>query len=186
MENEERNSFTGLSMTKHDDSQERNLLTGTNQPVKNDATIFKSDSLILWPSISKRDVSESDDEETSEFRKHVPIFVEKADEHIVCGVVYEPDTLDAQGDRASADEIRKAAFDFMENARTFKVNHKGKKADVVILESYVAPDDFSIGKREIKKGSWLITARVNDSEVWKAIKSGELTGFSMAGYVRVD
>jgi len=112
--------------------------------------------------------------------------IEKGDEQIVYGIVYEPDTVDAQGDQANADEIKKAAYRFMENVQTFKVMHKGKKVKVKILENYIAPVDFTINKREVKKGSWVLVTRILDKKLWKAIKAGNLTGYSMAGYAKVD
>lgn len=112
--------------------------------------------------------------------------VKKGDEHIVYGIVYEPDTVDAQGDKANAEEIKKAAYDFMEHVQTFKVMHKGNKVKVKILENYIAPVDFTIEKRDIKKGSWVLVTRILDKKLWKDIKSGKLTGYSMAGYAKVD
>jgi len=122
-----------------------------------------------------------------EIEKNIVILpIEKGDEHIVYGIVYEPDTKDAQGDQASADEIQKAAYDFMENVQTFKVMHKGKKVKVKILENYIAPVDFTIAKKQVKKGSWVLVTRILDSKLWKDIKAGKLTGYSMAGYAKID
>jgi hypothetical protein len=128
----------------------------------------------MWPSISERG------EERETFEKFVPIFKSK-DERIVCGIVYEPDTEDAQGDSASAEEIEKAANEFMENIQKFKVNHKGKSAKIKVLQSYIAPQDLEIGGQSIKKGSWVLSVRILDDDIWEEVKSGELTGFSMAG-----
>jgi len=113
-----------------------------------------------------------------------PIDKADKDEHIICGVVYEPDVEDTQGDKANELEIRKAAYQFMEQVQTFKVMHKGKKVKVKVLESYVAPTDFTVASQPIKKGSWVLTVRVLDKKIWKAVKDGELTGFSMAGYAK--
>lgn len=112
--------------------------------------------------------------------------IKKGDEQIVAGIVYEPDTEDAQGDQANAEEIKKAAYDFMEHVQTFKVMHKGSKVKVKILENYIAPVDFTIEDRDVKKGSWLLVSRILDKKLWKSIKAGKLTGYSMAGYARVD
>lgn len=130
-----------------------------------------------------------DVKEGKRFEKLVSVYpIDKADkeEHIVCGVVYEPDVVDAQGDKANEVEIRKAAYQFMEEVQTFKVNHEGKKVKVKVLESYVAPVDFTVAKKPIKKGSWVLTVRVLDKKIWDAVKSGELTGFSMAGYAKAS
>jgi len=126
-------------------------------------------------------------EEDKKFDRFVSVYpLDKAEkeEHIVCGVVYEPDVEDAQGDKANEVEICKAAYQFMEEVQAFRVMHKGKKVKVKVLESYIAPVDFTVAKQSIKKGSWILTVRVLDKKIWKAVKDGELTGFSMAGYAK--
>jgi len=134
--------------------------------------------------VEKVEIKVVNDDQIEKAIEIVPVV--KGDEHIVYGIVYEPDEVDAQGDQASADEIKKAAYNFMENVQTFKVMHKGKRVKVKILENYIAPVDFTINKREVKKGSWVLVTRILDKKVWKAIKAGKLTGYSMAGYARVD
>jgi len=213
---DKRNSITGMPTKKADERTELNILTGVSQDVKEDDDIAKGDGKIWpsisdidkrdeagdseseqgqvskstdeqpWPSLLSHLIDSESEQVEKSISKDVPIFVSKADQQIICGVIYEPDTVDAQGDQANADEIKKAAFDFMESVRTFKVMHKGKKTDITILESYIAPADFSVGKKKVKKGSWVITAKVNDKKVWKSIKDGKLTGFSMAGRAIVD
>lgn len=130
-----------------------------------------------------------DIEQEKVFEKYVSVYaLNKADkdEQIVMGVVYEPDETDSQGDTANEKEIRKAAYQFMEEVQKFKVMHKGNKVKVKVLESYVSPADFTIEEQSIKKGSWLLTVRVLDKKIWKAIKDGKLTGFSMAGYAKTN
>lgn len=129
----------------------------------------------------------SDTKEGKTFEKFISVYpIDKADsdEQVVCGIVYEPDEVDAQGDKANEIEIRKAAYQFMEQVQVFKIMHKGKKAKVKVLESYIAPVDFTMANQFIKKGSWVITVRILDKKIWKAVKDGKLTGFSMAGYAK--
>jgi len=123
------------------------------------------------------------------FERDVSVYLfDKADkdEQVVYGVVYEPDEEDAQGDIANEVEIRKAAYGFMEKVQSFKVMHKGKKVKVKVLESYIAPTEFEMASQTIKKGSWVMAVRVLDKKIWKAIKDGDLTGFSMAGYAKTS
>jgi hypothetical protein len=119
-------------------------------------------------------------------RSMTVIPVEKDDEHIVYGIVYEPDTEDSQGDMADADEIKRACYYFMEHSQLFKVNHHGSRVNVVILENYIAPEAFEIDGKSISKGAWVMVVRVMDEDVWGKVKSGELTGFSMAGYAQAE
>jgi len=50
-----------------------------------------------------------------------------------------------------------------------------------ILESYLAPAEFEVDGTRIKRGTWLLAVRVTDDDLWRQIKSGELTGFSIGG-----
>jgi len=50
---------------------------------------------------------------------------------------------------------------------------------VKILESYLAPADFEVDGTRIKKGTWLLAVRIVDDELWRQIKAGDLTGFSI-------
>lgn len=103
------------------------------------------------------------------------------DERIVVGVVYEPDEEDTQGDYATAEEIRTAAYSFMENGQTYHVMHKGVAVNIGVLESYLAPVEFAVGEEIVKKGTWMLTSRIIDADMWADIKSGKLAGYSMGG-----
>ena len=116
------------------------------------------------------------------FEKYIPIIKSETEERIVSGIVYEPGELDTDGDFSNEEEIRKAAYDFMERVQTFKVNHQGEEVQVAILENYIAPQDLTISGQPVKKGTWLMTTRVLEDKIWDKIKKGEITGYSMAGY----
>lgn len=126
--------------------------------------------------------------------REVPIYLTKQadgaerEEMFVYGIVLEPDTVDAQNDTYSADEIRKAAHGYMEFHRNRGDQHKTLVNDkVVILESHVerAPDftmvDSHGNERVVKQGSWLLGYGIRDTELWGMIKRGERTGFSIGG-----
>ncbi len=106
----------------------------------------------------------------------------EGDEHYVLGIVLAPDEMDAQNDVYSADEVRKASERFMEHHRNMGLMHKGHVNDKVqIVENYLAPADFNLGDTLVKKGTWMMACRINDPDLWAAVKSGELTGFSIGG-----
>jgi hypothetical protein len=50
-----------------------------------------------------------------------------------------------------------------------------------LLESYIAPVNFILGKKKVKKGSWIMKVRIDDEQVWMAVKNQTLTGFSIHG-----
>lgn len=104
------------------------------------------------------------------------------DERYILGVVLEPDEVDSQGDMISAEEIRNAAHLYMQEHGNVGLQHQTFVNDKIkILESYIAPADFEIGGQKVKQGTWLMAFRVLDDSIWKAIKSGLLTGLSIGG-----
>jgi hypothetical protein len=109
--------------------------------------------------------------------------IKTAEEHYVLGIVLEPEVVDAQKDIYSPEEVRQAAFRFMEQYRQMGLMHRAKVPDdrIAILESYISPTDFEMNGVHVKKGTWLLGIRVKDPELWAAIKSGDLTGYSIGG-----
>jgi len=104
------------------------------------------------------------------------------DQRYVLGVVLEPDVVDAQQDTYSADDVRKAAFSYMEDHQNVGLMHKTLvNGKAKIVESYLAPVDFALGTEKVKKGTWLMGVRVQDDALWEAVKKGTLGGFSIGG-----
>jgi len=119
---------------------------------------------------------------------YVPLLpVDKADEErrIVFGVVLEPDSVDAQGDTISAEEIERAAHIWLAKYQERGLMHRKLVNDEVeIYESYLAPQDMSVAGRSVKKGTWLLMYHILSDKMWEDVKTGKLTGFSMGGYAR--
>ncbi|MGG3801784.1 XkdF-like putative serine protease domain-containing protein [Metabacillus fastidiosus] len=115
------------------------------------------------------------------FEKEVKI-ITKADDtqQLVYGIVYEPDTIDAHEDFMTAEEIEKAAHQFLKDARNMDTQHDFVAGAGEVVESYVAPADFEIDGETILKGSWVLVTKATE-EVWEQIQKGEITGYSMAG-----
>lgn len=108
----------------------------------------------------------------------------KADEenHYLTGIVYEPLVEDAHGNFMTEAEITKAAYYFTKNGNSIDIQHSFEPLEkATVVENWVAKADFKIDDTEIKKGTWLMTVEVSDSEVWEAVQKGEITGFSMGG-----
>lgn len=105
-----------------------------------------------------------------------------AESHYVTGIVYEPMTEDAHGNYMTEEEITKAAYWFAKNGDQVDLQHSFEPLDeAVVVESYVAPCDMTIGGEAIQKGTWIMTVEVNDTAIFEAIQKGEITGFSMGG-----
>jgi len=66
-------------------------------------------------------------------------------------------------------------------------NHDGDVLpDVFVFESWIKESQFdkstNYGYKDVPVGSWFVSMKVNNPEVWKKVKSGELKGFSVSGF----
>lgn len=84
-------------------------------------------------------------------------------------------------DVISMDELRKAAHDYIVNARVGKAMHKGEQIAEVV-ESVIVDDEFAktFGITDTRRG-WWIGMRVNSEEIKKRVVAGELRMFSIGG-----
>lgn len=101
-------------------------------------------------------------------------------------IVMVPDEVDLHGDITSEDEVRKACFNFNSFCRQPNLFHLTKTKSFEFAESYVAPVDFKLGDKEVKKGTWLATIQVHDDTLWELIKSGEVNGLSIGALASVE
>lgn len=106
----------------------------------------------------------------------------KADteKRLVYGIVLEPNSVDLQGDTIKAETIEAAAHQYLVKSRVIGAGHAGK-ADASISESWIAPEDFTYEGQDIKKGTWLMTVKINNDILWDKVKNGTYQGFSIGG-----
>lgn len=102
--------------------------------------------------------------------------------HYITGVVYEPLVKDSHDNFMTEDEIIKTAYWFAKNGDKVDLQHSFEELDeAVVVESWVTKSDETIEGEEIKKGTWLMTVEISDSDIWDKIQKKEITGFSMGG-----
>ncbi|MDR1008022.1 MAG: XkdF-like putative serine protease domain-containing protein [Campylobacteraceae bacterium] len=112
----------------------------------------------------------------------VQIAKQDVEKGIVYGIVYEPDTVDAQGDFATAEEIQKAAYGFMKalNNRNVDKNHAFKGVDAYVAESWIVRKGDTLFP-DAKEGTWAVAIQLESDAIKKSVKNGEFEGLSMAG-----
>lgn len=143
---------------------------------------FEDESIIApWDVEKQTKVINKTKEMIIEKEYKADFILKEEEKQLIYGIVLEPGTTDSQGDVISTKEIEKAAHYFMEKSRTIGEKHI-KAAEAKVVESYVAPDNFTLGGQEVLKGSWVMTIKVLDSSLWKDIKEGKFTGLSVGGY----
>ncbi len=116
---------------------------------------------------------------------NIPIAKVDQAKRLVTGIVLEPDSIDSQNDTVSADVIEVSAHDFL--AKYNKMTQMGLmhtifgQIGVSLVESYVAPVDFELNGKPVKKGSWIMTTKIHDDQLWNKVQNGEITGYSIGG-----
>ncbi len=119
-----------------------------------------------------------------EWDRDIQVIKLEHEQQVVRGVVLEPDVVDSQDDIMNSTEIEKAAHSFMVEVQrgvgSIGVDHE-EPADAVVVESFLAPIEFSEGDQTIRKGSWVLAVKVFDPELWESVKSGDRTAFSIHG-----
>mgnify|MGYP001336801208 CR=1 FL=1 len=101
---------------------------------------------------------------------------------VAYGIVYAPNQVDSHGDEASEVAIRRAAYEFMREARlkNIDVEHNFKNEMAFVAESWLVRKGDALFPDE-PEGAWAVGIQVGDPDLWEKLKSGELTGLSLAG-----
>lgn len=97
-----------------------------------------------------------------------------------------PNSVDLQGDYTSESEVRKAMESFNKSQQRANLFHYVMTDTFHVVESYLAPVDFTLGEHEVKKGTWLMTLQIKNDELWELIKSGEVNGISIGAKAQIE
>ncbi|PLY06778.1 MAG: hypothetical protein C0625_08010 [Arcobacter sp.] len=114
----------------------------------------------------------------------VTIDIKKSDEEkgIIYGIVYAPNSVDTDDEYTTADEIVKAAYGFMKSKNTANVDkdHSFENEKAFVAESWIIKENDAVFPDE-PIGSWAVAIKLEDEELKKGVKDGDIAGISMAG-----
>lgn len=88
----------------------------------------------------------------------------------------------------SADTIRKASQVFLKrsNQNNATIEHAKTIDGMSVVESWIVEnskiDKSALYDFDMPEGTWMISMKVDNDEVWSKVKSGEIKGFSIEGY----
>jgi hypothetical protein len=89
----------------------------------------------------------------------------------------------------SEDTVRKASELFLmrANQNNATLEHEKKMLDgMSVVESWIVEDEKQDKSAKygfnLPKGTWMISMKVNNDEIWNKVKAGEVKGFSIEGY----
>lgn len=125
-------------------------------------------------------------------------FAVDEEKHIVLGPAMVPDMKIIRRDKMgnyydvffSSETIKQIAEKYMKNGFNVAndIDHDGKRTnDVYVIESWIkeSENDKSTNFEEYKNlpiGTWFVSMKVNNEEIWKKVKAHELNGFSVSGW----
>jgi hypothetical protein len=119
-----------------------------------------------------------------------------AEKRILMGAALIPDKQIYRKNDKTKDEyyiyfskatIRKASELFLMNANqnNSTLEHSQKLKGMSVVESWIIEGQNDKSKNygfDLPKGTWMISMKVNNDEIWNKVKLGEVKGFSIEGY----
>ena len=155
----------------------------------NDSTLGCSKiSLVEDPAVEEFFLKFSKDDQEKE---HKSFYFKDDSKHIVTGIAMRADypiyrNQDGQEFyvQFSKDTIDKMMQKFMKEQRQFDISldHNKDVSDCYLIESFIinkergiCPNEFS----DVEDGSWIISVKIENQDVWNKICSGEVKGFSI-------
>jgi len=88
----------------------------------------------------------------------------------------------------SENTVRQASELFLMNSNQNNATyeHDKKLQGMSVVESWIIDDSKTDKSRfygfDLPKGTWMISMKVNNEEVWQDVKAGKVKGFSIEGY----
>lgn len=155
----------------------------------NDSTLGCSKiSLVEEPAVEEFFLKFSKNDQEKE---HESFYFKDDSKHIVTGIAMRADypiyrNQDGQEFyvQFSKDTIDKMMQKFMKEQRQFDISldHNQDVRDCYLIESFIinkergiCPNEFS----DVENGSWIISVKIENQDVWNKICSGEVKGFSI-------
>jgi len=123
--------------------------------------------------------------------------VDSEEKRIILGPAMIPNQKIFRKDRSgnpyyvyfSPETIRMIAEKYMRNKYTDNNDqqHDGKAVkDVYVIESWIKEDEHDksskYGYESTPIGTWFVSMKVKNDEIWNKVKEGQLNGFSVSGY----
>lgn len=149
----------------------------------NDDSVFNNVSIVDYPAIEENFIQLSRDVEIK--------FSVNEEKRVISGPVLIPDQpiyRNINGKefyiKFSAETIKNYAIKFFKDKREGEGNieHQWSVNGITFFESYLLNKDRNIAPVEfadLPDGTWILSAKVENDNVWELIKDGSLRGFSV-------
>ena len=157
------------------------------------------DAPVYAMSVVDKPAIEIDFIKLSEETNNTPIGVKLADddEQIILGPALVPEKLiyrsniNGEGEgyvKFSEETVRQTAYLFLKNNKNNEVTiqHNEEAKSIYLMESWVIEDIDKdkagvYGYTDLPTGTWMMSYKVDDDDLWNDIKDGNINGFSIEG-----
>ena len=101
---------------------------------------------------------------------------------------YDPNTDSEYYVYFSPDTVRKASELYLKHNNHHKATyeHQDRVSGVLTTESWIIEDTKMDKSRlygyNLPKGTWMVSMKINNDDLWQKVKDGELKGLSIEGY----
>ena len=101
---------------------------------------------------------------------------------------YDPNTDQEYYVYFSPETVRKSAELYLKHNNHHKATyeHQDRVAGVLTIESWIIEDPKMDKSKlygyNLPKGTWMVSMKINNDELWDRIKAGEIKGLSIEGY----
>lgn len=94
----------------------------------------------------------------------------------------------------TAETVKKCSVDYLKNSNHLQANFEHMQDNftdqLFVIESWVVEDpeldkSKALGFTDVTKGTWFLTYKVADKELWSKLKQSEFTGFSIEASLNV-
>lgn len=135
-------------------------------------------------------------------QKEIKVQLANEDKHMVYSAVLVPDKpIYRRSDNGNEfyveftkESIEQMAQNFFKEFRQSDItlDHQTDATDITVVESWIKADMYkdksvALGLNEqLPVGTWFAAMKVNNDDVWKRIKAGELNGFSVESMIKLE
>lgn len=135
-------------------------------------------------------------------QKEIKVQLANEDKHMVYSAVLVPDKpIYRRSDNGNEfyveftkESIEQMAQNFFKEFRQSDItlDHQTDATDITVVESWIKADMYkdksvALGLNEqLPVGTWFCAMKVNNDDVWKRIKAGELNGFSVESMIKLE
>lgn len=149
-------------------------------------SVFNNVAIVTIPAIEEFFIRMSKEDENIDIKMKLD-----EDRHIVSGPVLIPNLpilRERNGEKFyvkyTTDTIERMAINFFQTHRNTEgnVEHAYPVQGVTFFESYLLDKNRGIVPKEfasLPDGTWIMSAKIENEEVWKLVKDGTLNGFSI-------